>query len=187
MKSLFYNKWLLAAALISGLLLASCGGDDEGGDDDGGDEVTLTQDLLNSAVETVLTDKTGPHPVPHIAQDSVIDIGHSGMLTGDETFRDIYRIPGAEGPGMLLVKKVYAKDSAGNKGDLLGGIAIFKREEGYFPEGGDWEYFVLDTESITEAQPNGALPAEGPTRGMLLNCSGCHTAANGNDFMFSND
>lgn len=184
MKSLFYNNWFFAAALFSLLLLASCGGDDDG-DDGGGDEVTLTQDMLNAALEPVLSDKTGPHPVAHIEADSVIDFGHLDTLSGDETIRDIFRIPGMEGPGQLHVKKVYAKDTAGNKGDLIAGIAMFKREEGYFEAGGDWEYVVLDITTVDPATtPNGTI---GATRGDLQLCADCHSAAKDNDFLFSND
>lgn len=59
---------------------------------------------------------------------------------------------------LLLKEKLGRKDG---KTQLFTGM--FKREKGYFPETGDWEFFVADAkaEKIVE-------------RGKLANCASCH-------------
>jgi hypothetical protein len=71
--------------------------------------------------------------------------------------------------GSLIVKeKLTARDSS--EPELL--TAMYKREAGYDPEGGDWEYFVLDGRG-----------REVKARGKLESCRACHQAAAGTDFV----
>ena len=108
--------------------------------------------------------------------------GHApGVPDPTKTIREIFgNVHPVLQKGDLVVKKVYARDSLGNKGLLLKIFAMYKQEPGYFAAGGDWEYFVLDS---TQANPNGQLSAQA-TRGKLEYCSTCHRAATGNDFLF---
>ena len=71
--------------------------------------------------------------------------------------------------GSLVVKeKLPARDSS--EPELL--TAMYKREAGYDPEGGDWEYMVLDGRG-----------REVQARGKLESCRACHQAAADTDFV----
>ena len=66
------------------------------------------------------------------------------------------------GVGSVLVKK-HASTSSSTPGPTF---AMAKRDPGFFPEGGDWEYIVLDAEGRLE------------DRGKLAACARCHAEAN---------
>ena len=70
------------------------------------------------------------------------------------------------GVGAVLVKKHASTSSA--KGPTF---AMAKRDAGFFPQGGDWEYIVLDAEGRLE------------DRGKLTLCARCHAEANA-DWVF---
>jgi hypothetical protein len=71
--------------------------------------------------------------------------------------------------GSLIVKeKLPARDAA--EPELL--TAMYKREAGYDPEGGDWEYLVLDGRG-----------QEVQARGKLESCRACHQASANTDFV----
>ena len=61
-------------------------------------------------------------------------------------------------PGSLLLKEKFSIDG---KSQLFTGM--WKREAGYFPELGDWEFFTVD-----------AAVGKVLERGKLTNCAGCH-------------
>jgi len=65
------------------------------------------------------------------------------------------------GVGAVLVKKHASTSST--KGPTF---AMLKRDAGFFPQGGDWEYIVLDAEGRLE------------DRGKLQLCARCHADAN---------
>jgi hypothetical protein len=66
------------------------------------------------------------------------------------------------GVGSLLVKK-HASTSSPAPGPTF---AMAKRAPGFFPEGGDWEYIVLDAKGRLE------------DRGKLTLCARCHAEGN---------
>jgi hypothetical protein len=66
------------------------------------------------------------------------------------------------GVGSLLVKK-HVSTSAATPGPTF---AMTKRDSGFYPEGGDWEYVVLDAEGHLE------------DRGKLALCARCHAEGN---------
>lgn len=74
--------------------------------------------------------------------------------------------------GSLIVKeKLPTRDAA--EPELL--TAMYKREAGYDPEGGDWEYLVLDGHG-----------KEVQARGKLESCRACHQAVADTDFVSRN-
>ena len=74
--------------------------------------------------------------------------------------------------GTLVVKeKLERRDAA--EPELL--TAMYKREAGYDPEGGDWEYLVLDGRG-TKVR----------ARGRLESCRACHRADADTDFVSRN-
>lgn len=50
---------------------------------------------------------------------------------------------------------------------------MIKREPGYYPEGGDWEYEYVDL-----------IPERKETRGRLAECAACHASAKDRDYLF---
>jgi hypothetical protein len=115
--------------------------------------------------------------------------GHNGTPDPNSTFRDIYsNILEKESVdvGTILTKGTFIKNVDGSKGALQVTFAMIKREPGYYPEGGDWEYVMMPNDGTNdyEMHPNGTLPAEGSeNRGKLPNCAGCHAEA-GSSFSF---
>lgn len=71
--------------------------------------------------------------------------------------------------GSLIVKeKLGSKESS--TPELL--TAMLKREKGYNPESGDWEYMLLDGAATKIVE-----------RGRLASCSGCHAAYSRTDYV----
>jgi len=74
--------------------------------------------------------------------------------------------------GSIIVKeKLPAKDSTSP--ELL--TVMMKREAGFNPENGDWEYLVFD-----------GAGKQVQTRGRLDNCQACHTMVAPTDFVYRN-
>jgi Cytochrome P460 len=69
---------------------------------------------------------------------------------------------------MIVKEKLSGRDSP--EPELL--TAMLKREKGYNPESGDWEYLVLDGSASKIVE-----------RGRLASCSGCHAAYSRTDFV----
>ena len=74
--------------------------------------------------------------------------------------------------GSLVVKEKLATHDS-SEPELL--TAMYKREAGYDPEGGDWEYLVLDGRG-----------QEVRARGKLESCRACHQADADTDFVSRN-
>lgn len=72
--------------------------------------------------------------------------------------------------GSLIVKEKLPGRDEGVAPELL--TVMLKREAGYDPEGGDWEYVVLD------GRGEGVR-----ARGKLESCRGCHLSAKDTDFV----
>lgn len=118
-------------------------------------------------------------------------------ITGDDTgtlgrnvhqgatgFRDVYvnsvgasvatgETDGDFPVGTILVKNSF-EDDGGSAGDLADITVMVKREAGYDPENGDWEYMMLTSTMRVRSQ------------GVINNCVACHTAAAANDYAFLN-
>ena len=75
--------------------------------------------------------------------------------------------------GSVIVKEKLPSSDEGAAPELL--TAMHKREPGYDPEGGDWEYLVLDGRG-----------REASARGRLESCRACHLAEKQTDFVSRN-
>ena len=66
-------------------------------------------------------------------------------------------------------------------------VIMVKREGGYYPEGGDWEYMEIKYDKNTDytKNPNGILPmlSNDIIRGKIVKCANCHARA-GSNFLF---
>jgi hypothetical protein len=70
-----------------------------------------------------------------------------------------------------VVKEKYADELA--SGPLHEYAAMLKREAGYDPDNGDWEYAYVTL-----------APDRKVVRGRLRECAGCHAAARDRDYLF---
>jgi hypothetical protein len=106
----------------------------------------------------------------HLIGKAFVSRGHfAGRWTAEisvnELARGVYATLGASSKfsvGSLLVKK-HSAISSPAPGPIF---AMIKRDAGFFPEGGDWEYVVLDAEAHLE------------DRGKLTLCARCHAEGN---------
>ncbi|MCA1817190.1 MAG: cytochrome P460 family protein [Acidobacteria bacterium] len=104
----------------------------------------------------------GPHRAKYL-DVYVNDLGAKAM-TGEG---------GAEFPrGSIIVKEKLPR-AGGGGGDVELMTAMVKREAGYNPEAGDWEFFVLD-----------GAGKQVQARGRLENCMTCHVAQKAWDYTF---
>lgn len=157
--------------------------DPDAGKDNGSCTYELTNDLLNSTPEVWAANISGLH------------LGNPDVATpGDSTnIRDVTGNKALAGfdfnnvkPGTVLIRNVYANDN-GQKGALKGRTFMFKREAGYYPDGGDWEYVRIPYNAAIDytKYPNGDL-AFATERGQITSCAGCHLSAQ-HSFIFTLD
>ena len=81
-------------------------------------------------------------------------------------------------PGTVLLKEHYENES-GQLGKPKSITLMIKREEGYDPESGDWEYSQFDT--------NGKILMEGNSKRSKIfeNCAKCHANIKERDYIFT--
>lgn len=124
-----------------------------------------------------------------------VSIAHDGRdISADSSFRDSYtnmRSPNETiKPGTIFTKRAYVKNKNGSKGNLEMIFAMIKREKGYYPAGGNWEYITIEFDKLNDYKlhPNGKLPQkiDDESRGKISFCTDCHKKASGKDFVFSN-
>lgn len=73
--------------------------------------------------------------------------------------------------GTIVVKEKLS--SIKSAGDLVAYGVMIKREKGYDPGHGDWEYGYVSVQ-----------PEKPASRGRLSNCRSCHAGAKGSDYLF---
>lgn len=76
--------------------------------------------------------------------------------------------------GAILVKELLAAPKGRDPRTLL---AMVKREDGFDPANGNWEFFVLRVTDIPVVVDSGRI----------THCAQCHTRAKPQDFVFRND
>jgi hypothetical protein len=101
-------------------------------------------------------DRNGPH------FDAVVNI-----FTNEPAFSSIDREKYPLPVGFVVVK-----EKLGRPDSVVGVGGMIKREPGFDPTNGDWEYFYSDTK-------------DGFAIGKLQNCSTCHARAKSTDYVFS--
>ena len=106
-----------------------------------------------------------PRPVNNPHQNKFLsvyvnDVGQRAMMTE--------LTPVFPQGSMIVKEKLSSRDSQAP--ELL--TAMLKREKGYNPESGDWEYLVLDGSASKIVE-----------RGRLASCSSCHAAYSRTDFV----
>jgi hypothetical protein len=104
-------------------------------------------------------DKTSPHLNKYISV-FVNPVGREEMMTKRNPKFPV---------GSMIVKEKLGS-TGGTNPEVL--TAMIKREPGYNPEGGDWEYLVLNGSASKIVE-----------QGKLTRCSGCHTPYKNTDFI----
>ena len=145
-------------------------------DEDSNPTYTLTQSDLNKSTNAEDLDVTGTE------YGVDVSIPHNGMpISPDSTFRDIYsNIAKSDAikVGTIFTKKTWMKKPDGSKGMMQVTFAMAKRESGYNPAGGDFEYVMMPNDGSNDyaINPMGMLPDVSNTdmRGKLGTCAGCH-------------
>ncbi len=177
------KRQALVFGLLIGLLVvvSSCKNDS----DDPEVVIELTQATLNQSVQVEDLNVSG---TPY-GQD--VSIPHNGStISPDSTLRDIYANVAASAaitPGTIFTKRTHIMNTDGSKGELQVTFAMIKRESGYNPDGGDFEYVMMpfSTSNNYTDNPNGMLPDVSQTemRGKLQMCASCHSKAAGYVFV----
>ena len=156
-------KYLMPMVLsLVASLLMSCGGGDEAPTQAAPFEATQAQ--LDAALIPRVENKTGPHleqradgsgsdtiPLNGRAFNGQVTTNPNPNLSMRSVFASVDR--GSYPVGTVLAKRVYYRNADGSRGAIKGLGAMVKHPAGYFPQGGDWEYFILDPASAAEAHP----------------------------------
>ncbi len=168
--------------------LLSCDDSSNKSNDSSNDPVSEEQAKLNESLNPVAIGLTGDS----FGTDATI--AHNGApLTTDETIRDVYTNL-SEGEsirvGTIFTKHTFLKGEQGRKSDLVVTFAMIKREAGYYPDGGDWEYVKMPNDGTNNylQNPNGKLPTteDNINRGKIVACASCHQhPLAGSDFVFT--
>jgi hypothetical protein len=96
--------------------------------------------------------------------------------------------------GALVIKRNYgpeevtADEVLTAPGDHLAAVTVmFRREDGYDPENGDWFYAKYLPDGTLDQSPAGAPLAGRVGKGADAGCIPCHAGAGGGDFLFTTD
>jgi hypothetical protein len=111
--------------------------------------VTTMMDCIGPKAKRLAKEEENPHAgqFVHVYADA-------------ESVEPLWTLFGSFPQNSFLLKEKFAEDQS-SKPLLFTGM--IKREPGYFPDGGDWEYFTLDGE-LTQVT----------SRGKLESCAACH-------------
>jgi cytochrome P460 len=101
---------------------------------------------------------------PHARHATMVRVSPDGI----EAYLEGRPLP----TGAVVVKEKYSSNRA-DLGPLRAYGVMIKREPGFAPRGGDWEYAYV----TLDEEPRVA-------RGHLRNCAGCHASARGRDYLF---
>jgi len=93
--------------------------------------------------------------------------------------------------GTIMVRRAYYYPWLHHERDsLINTVVMVKREAGFYPEGGDWEYLDIKYNENTNylVHPNGMLieSSDNIIRGKITKCANCHAGA-GSKFVFHRD
>ena len=122
-----------------------------------------------------------------------LTIIHGGGLgtSADSTYRDVFAnvssLTNEIAVGTFVAKKTYQRKSDDTRGDLYAAFYMVKQPEGYFPEGGDYEYarMLYDSSNDYTINPYGLIPTgDNATRGKWVFCAEYYGGAEGSDYLF---
>ncbi len=185
------KKFLLLLLVAVPVAFIACKKDDDKKEDPKpAAEIPLTQENLNLAIIKQFENKTGVH---RMGNDSLVWSHNAALPNPDSTLRTLYTTyptGAAVQPGAVLAKHVHRRNPDGSRGPLTLVFVMHKQNSGYFPTGGDFNYYVIPGNTVTAALPNGdfsqAIRSVGETNvyGRSTFCADCH-ARGGSDYLFS--
>ena len=163
-------------AMAVTVVALNCKKNEDAADHPSENQFNITQSQLDAATLIVSARDTGITGDPYNAAypDSSIS----------ERIRDVHAsIPKGDSivPGSIFVRKTYKYQNK-VRGRLLNTTVMVKREAGFFPSGGDYEYMRIPFDPSTDytKHPNGMLPeiSEATCRGSdqiaFATCVTCH-------------
>ncbi len=136
---------------------------------------TQTSDFINYSSwakvnsETITGDVTGVLGAAHERSKGFREIYVNETGLAVERGEADYPFP----EGTIIVKESFDNDN-GSKGDLSNLTIMVKRESGYSPDYGNWEYIM--------AKPDGTIAQQGS----LSTCIRCHSKGDDKDYTFIN-
>jgi len=144
----------------------------------------LTQEQLDGATILTLSGDTAIVGDPFNAFST-------DTLTTKHKLRDLFEnisLDSHIAVGTIMARKAYYYPWKNHERDsLINTVVMVKREAGYYPEGGDWEYIDIKYNRNTDykTNPNGMLVAvnDNIIRGKITKCASCHALA-GSNFVF---
>ncbi|WP_051203101.1 cytochrome P460 family protein [Sediminimonas qiaohouensis] len=176
--------WKFTAPLLLGILAAS---------------VTLAQDMapFGTDKDAAYADKVWQAMTDqNLAGDGAIrsfpydGLEPHGLML--ETFYTKATIDGHEGD--LVIKRNYGPEGVSADqvlmapGDHLGAITVmFKREDGYDPDNQNWFWAKYLPDGSLDKNPKDMRLAGRVAKGMDAGCIACHTAAPGDDYLYTTD
>jgi hypothetical protein len=147
----------------------------------------FNQQVLDSAILVVQNSDLAITGNPFRTRTSAAEINSIRDITTNKKINENLR------PGHVFVIKSFQNQN-GRKGALINIHIMVKRENGFNPIGGDFEYINIDFNSNTNynRHPNGELPALTDTANRGIDvarfaCVNCHRHSSTNgDFLFTN-
>ncbi|MCF6334538.1 MAG: cytochrome P460 family protein [Spirochaetales bacterium] len=136
---------------------------------------TQTSEFINYSswakvnAETITGDVTGVLGAAHERSKGFREIYVNEIGLPVESGEEDYPFP----EGTIIVKESFKNDK-GSKGALSNLTVMVKRESGYSPDYGDWEYIIT--------KPDGAIAQQGT----LSVCIKCHARGEDKDYTFIN-
>ena len=100
------------------------------------------------------------------------------VFTNDVAAADLVTLE----PGSVLLKENFGEDDE----STLGAITVMARVEGYEPEAGDWFWAKYLPDGSLDQNDAGVPLAGRIGLGASMGCIACHSAADGDDFVWEN-
>lgn len=177
-----FSSTVLAAAILAAPLLAGpgpAGAQDAkfGQKADVDDASNLWEQLVaarmagESAIQTMPYEGTPPHgPMLGLLETDLEVDGHTGQVIVKRNFR----------PDGDLTREEILQGSADEY--LASATVMFRREEGYAPDSGNWFWAKYNPDGSLQQTGQGTALA-----GRVQMCAACHETAPGGDYVFSYD
>lgn len=174
-----HTKILTILALIIGssLFIQSCSEDD---DDNGQNNSSSTEFIADD--DTFTDFMSWSLDATHQGPDPALGAAHGG---NDSTVTRMVYFKDGQNPqdGVYPVGTVIVKHSSNPDQSVNEFTAMAKRGNDFAPSGGDWEWFMLDSDGTIAEDEDG-----NPMRGADLMggmCVSCHAQASNKDYVFS--
>lgn len=176
------KSWLAASALLAGFVASTSvpaqemmfGSDADANYAAGLWSVMVEQNLAGpAAVHSSLAEGTEPHGLFEVFYSSASIDGHSGNLIVKRNYGTV---------------EVTEDEVASDYDSYLRAITVmFRREDGYDPDNGDWFWAAFMSDGTVVKNEMGVQMAGRIAKGMDEGCIACHSSADGEDYVFTSN